>query len=191
MAERPFLMCVDDVFQRHRGRTVVLAGRIEQGRVHTGDDVEIVGLGGSGTARVEDILVRRVPAVEASADMNVVVVLRGGAADGVERGQVLAAPGSISAHTRFTADIAVLSEEQGGAEVVSGERLCFHIRCAVVWGTVTLPQRLDMVRPLHGSKVTITLDEPVALDDGGRFAFRYRGRAAGSGTVTQLPGPVA
>ncbi|MEV0375359.1 hypothetical protein AB0I10_37270 [Streptomyces sp. NPDC050636] len=90
-------------------------------------------------------------------------MLRGIAAGAVERGQVLATPGSISAHAAFTADITPLSEEQGGADVASGDRLQFCSRAAAVWGAVTLPDGTDVVRPLHGAEVTVTLEAPVAL----------------------------
>ncbi|MFF2127415.1 EF-Tu/IF-2/RF-3 family GTPase [Streptomyces olivochromogenes] len=184
--EKPFLMPVEDVFCLQQGRMVMLTGRIERGRVRKGDEVEIVGLGGGATARVADIDASHVRIDEAGADMNVGVLLRGIAADAVERGHVLATPGSISAHACFAADITLLSEKQGGADVVSGDRLRFHTRSAAVWGTVTL-HGVDVVRPLHGAEVTVTLEEPVALEEAQPFAFRQRGRAAGSGTVTRLP----
>lgn len=123
---------------------------------------------------------------EAGVDMNVGVLLRGIPAGAVARGQVLAAPGSIGAHACFTADITLLSEEQGSTDVVSGDRLRFHTRSAAVWGTVTL-HGVDVVRPLHGAEVTVTLEESVALEEAQPFVFRHHGRAAGSGTVTRLP----
>ncbi|WP_329193320.1 MULTISPECIES: EF-Tu/IF-2/RF-3 family GTPase [unclassified Streptomyces] len=179
-------MPVEDVFCLKQGRVVMATGRIARGRVRKGDAVEIIGSGGGATALIADIERNRVSIGEARAEMNVGVLLRGIAAAAVERGQVLAAPGSVSAHTGFTADITLLSEEQGGAEVVSGARLLFHARTAAVLGTVTLPEGADTVRPLHGAEVTVVLDEPVALEEGQPFAFRHHGRAAGSGTVIQL-----
>ncbi|MEW1779062.1 EF-Tu/IF-2/RF-3 family GTPase [Streptomyces sp. NPDC086777] len=184
--EQPFLMPVEDVFRLRQGRAVMVTGRIERGRVRRGDEVEIVGSGGGTTVRVADIDAGRVRVGEAGADMHVGILLPGTAADTVERGQVLAAPGSVGAHARFTADIVLLSEEHGGADVVSGDRLRFHTRSAAVWGAVTL-HGVDVVRPRHGAGVTVTLDEPVALEVAQAFAFRHLGRAAGSGTVTRLP----
>ncbi|MFI9061417.1 EF-Tu/IF-2/RF-3 family GTPase [Streptomyces sp. NPDC053429] len=185
--EGPFLMPVEDVFRLHQGRAVMATGRIERGRVRKGDAVEIIGLRGSATTLIAGIEQNHMSVGEARAQMNVGVLLRGTAADAVERGQVLAAPGSVSARTGFTADITLLSEDQGGAEVVSGDRLCFYVRTAAVWGTVTLPEGTDTVRPLHGAEVTVVLEEPVALEEGQSFAFRHHGRAAGSGTVIRLP----
>jgi elongation factor Tu len=179
-------MPVEDVFCLQQGRVVMATGRIERGRVRKGDAVEIIGLGGSATAHIADIEQNHMSIGEARAEMNVAVLLRGIAADAIERGQVLAAPGSVSAHTGFTSDITLLSEEQGGADVVSGDRLCVHARTAAVLGTVTLPEGVDIVRPLHGAEVTVVLEEPVALEEGQSFAFRHHGRAAGSGTVIEL-----
>ena len=182
----PFLMPVEDVFLRPQGRAVMVTGRIERGRVRRGDVVEIVGSGGSVTAVVADVEQGRVRTDAAGAGTNAGVLLRGVAPDAVARGRVLAAPGSVGAHAGLTADITLLSAEQGGADVVPGDRLCFHFRTAAVWGTVTLPGGTDTVRPLHGAEVTVALGEPVALEAGQSFAFRHRGRAAGSGTVTRL-----
>ncbi|WP_404197669.1 EF-Tu/IF-2/RF-3 family GTPase [Streptomyces tauricus] len=183
--EKPVLMSVEDVFHLQQGRLVMLTGRIERGRVRKGDEVEIVGRGSGVTARVVDIDASHVRIDEAGADMNVGVLLRSVAADAVERGHVLATPGSISAHVRFVADITLMSEDQGGADVVSGDRLRFYTRSAALWGTVTL-HGVDVVRPLHGAEVTVTLEEQIALEADQPFAFRQRGRAAGSGTVRRL-----
>ncbi|WP_039639983.1 EF-Tu/IF-2/RF-3 family GTPase [Streptomyces sp. 769] len=180
-------MPVEDVFRRHQGRTVLVTGRIERGRVRIGNEVEVVGPSRGPIAVVDGIEDGRVRIDEASAEMNVGVLLRGVAADVVERGQVLATPGSIDTYAAFTADITLLSEEQGSTAVVVGDRLCFYTRTAVLWGTVTVLHGTDVVRPLHGAGVTVALEEPVALEEGQAFAFRHRGRAAGSGIVTQLP----
>lgn len=185
--ERPFLMVVEDVFPARRGGAVMVTGRVERGRVREGEPVEVVGPAGRPTAAVVAGIERnRVWVAEAGAELNVGVLLDGVAAVGVARGQVLAAPGSIAAHRHFTADIAVLSAEQGGADVFSGDRLRVHIRAAAVRGTVTLPEGTDVVRPVHGAAVTVALEEAVALEVGQSFAFRHHGRAAGSGTVTGL-----
>ncbi|MEU3355126.1 EF-Tu/IF-2/RF-3 family GTPase [Streptomyces sp. NPDC037389] len=187
-ADESFLMCVEDVFSRNQGRVVMLAGRIERGRVRKGDGVEIVGFGGGAIVPVEGIEAVRGRLVgEASAGMNVGLLLPGVAAGTAERGQVLAAPGSVTAHAGFEADVALLSEEDGSAEVRTGERLQFHVRAAVVPGVVALSREMDALQPLHGGAVTVTLDRPVAVEEGQSFAFRHHGRAAGSGTVTRLP----
>ncbi|MFI0968132.1 hypothetical protein ACH4S8_43325 [Streptomyces sp. NPDC021080] len=162
------------------------AGRIERGRVRKGDRVEIVGPATGLTAVVADIEHCRVRIAEARADMNVAVLLPGSVSGALDRGQVLATPGSISARVGFTADIDVLSEEHGGTEIGSGDRLQFHVRAAAVLGTVTLPEGADVVRPLHRGEVAVTLDQSVALEEGQSFAFRHHGRAAGSGAVTRL-----
>jgi elongation factor Tu len=167
---------------------VQVTGRIERGRVRTADEVEIVGGSeGCSLTRVTGIeACRRQPVEEATAGMNVGLLLPGAAAGAVERGHVLAAPGSITVHSAFVADIAPLSEEQGGSEVLTGDVLDCHIHAGAVKGTVTLPGELDALRPLHMAAVTLTLERPVALEAGRSFAFRHRGRAAGSGTVTRL-----
>lgn len=182
----PFLMCVEDVFDTHQGRTVLVTGRIERGRVREGDEVEIVGFHGGTVLPVEGVDVYRRRVAEARADMNVVLSLPGKASGSVARGQVLAAPGSVGAHARFTADIALPADDHGGAEVRTGERLQFHFRAAVVRGAVTLAPGTDVLRPLHGGTVTVALEQPVALEEGQPFAFRHHGRAAGTGIVTRL-----
>ncbi|MFH9089337.1 EF-Tu/IF-2/RF-3 family GTPase [Streptomyces sp. NPDC017673] len=182
--EKPFLMPVEDVFRR--GRLVMPTGRIERGRVREGDEVELVGFDGA-TAHVTGIDAGEPPMDEACAGMNVGLLLRGVAAGAVERGQVLAGPGSVAAHAGFAADITLLSEVHGGAEVRTGERLRFHIRAAVVSGVVTSIEDTDALQPLHQGAVTVALGRPVALEVGQSFAFRHHGRAAGAGTVTRLP----
>lgn len=139
-AYKPFLMPVEDVFSLHQGRLVMVTGRIERGSVRQGDAVEIVGFAGNVTHIVAGIEQSRVPIEAATAEMNVGVLLPGSAMGAVSRGRVLTKPGSISAQVGFTADITLLSEEQGGVEVVSGDHLVFHTRTAAVLGTVTLPR---------------------------------------------------
>ncbi|MEV6591699.1 EF-Tu/IF-2/RF-3 family GTPase [Streptomyces acidicola] len=165
---------------------VMLTGRIERGWVREGDEVEIVSFDGGTTATVGDIETscRRID--EASADMNVGLLLPGVAAGGVWRGQVIAAPGSVSAHVGFTAEILLLAGDLSAAEVRTGERLQFHPRAAVVLGAVALAQKGDALQPLHKGVVTVGTDRPVALEDGRSFAFRHHGRAAGWGIVTWL-----
>ncbi|WP_030791253.1 EF-Tu/IF-2/RF-3 family GTPase, partial [Streptomyces sp. NRRL S-920] len=183
---KPFLMHIGDIFWQNQGRVVMLIGLIERGRGHKGDAVEIVGFGGTALVGVEEIEAFRQYVDKASAGMSVGLLIRGTAVGEVERGQVLAAPGSISAHTSFAADVTLLSEERGAAEMRTGERLRFHFGTAAVAGDVTPTGELDVLHPLPRGDVTITLERPVALEEGQSFAFRHRGRAAGSGHVMRL-----
>ncbi|MEV6653987.1 EF-Tu/IF-2/RF-3 family GTPase [Streptomyces sp. NPDC051219] len=185
-AEKPFLLVVEDVFCLNQGRVVRATGRIERGRVCTADDVEIVGFGGGAITRVTGIDGCELRVEEAVAGMNVGLLLPGAAAGAVKRGQVLAAPGSIGAHVAFSADVALLPEDQGGAEVRTGEGLDFYIRAGAVRGIVTLPLGMDALQPLHKAAVTVTLERPAALEDGQSLIVRHHGRAAGSGTGTRL-----
>ncbi|MFG1805646.1 EF-Tu/IF-2/RF-3 family GTPase [Streptomyces sp. NPDC049040] len=185
--EPPFLLVVEDVFDRDRGRAVLAAGRIERGRVRPGDVVEVVGQGGPAALPVTAVDSGGGRIREASAGMNIGLLLPGTGAR-PERGDVLATPGSVAAWRSFTAEIAVLPQDQGGAGIRTGDRAAFHIHAAAVPGTVRLPDGAAVLRPSHGATVTVTLDHPVALEEGRRFAFRYRGRATGSGTVTRLLG---
>ncbi|MFF3329719.1 EF-Tu/IF-2/RF-3 family GTPase [Streptomyces sp. NPDC002888] len=180
-------MPVEDVFRLNQGRIVMAAGQIERGRVRRGDEVEFVGFGAHAIACVAGIDASRQRLDEASAGMNVGLLVSGAAAGTVERGQVLAAPGSISAYVAFAAEIALLSEEQGGADVHTGAVLDFYIRSGGVRGVVTLLSHgVDTLQPLHMAAVSVMLERPVALEIGQSFPFRHLGRAAGSGTVTRL-----
>ncbi|GAA4837204.1 EF-Tu/IF-2/RF-3 family GTPase [Kitasatospora terrestris] len=182
--EEPFLMPVEVVFRR--GRQTMPTGRIERGRVRTGDEVQLVGPDRALTAHVTGIDLHGRHVDEASAGMHVGLLLHGTAGTAVGRGHVLAAPGAIDAHHRFTADLALLSEADGGTEVRTGDRLQFHVRTATVLGVVTLPPGADPLQPLHQGTVTVALDHPVALETGRRLAFRHHARAAGTATVTRL-----
>ncbi|MEU8780422.1 EF-Tu/IF-2/RF-3 family GTPase [Streptomyces sp. NPDC048637] len=179
-------MSLSDVFSLHQGRAVMWTGAIERGTVRKGDEVESVGLGGGGRAIVTDIDAVGTRVDQATVGMNVGLVMPGARVHAIRRGHVLAAPGSVSAYAHVTAEIKLLPEEEGGRDIVSGHRLLFHVHTAAVWGAVTLPQGLDTVPPNGNATVTVTLDEPLALEEGRRFAFRHHGRAAGSGTVTRL-----
>ncbi|MFF9868220.1 hypothetical protein ACF1G0_22935 [Streptomyces sp. NPDC013953] len=185
-AEKPFLMAVEDVFVRNQGRAVLACGRIERGRVRTADEVEIVGFAGGPVIRITGVDGCRPQDGEARAGMHAGLLLPGTVAGAIERGQVLAAPGSIGAHAVFAADIALLPEHQGGAEVLSGDHLHFHVRAGAVKGLVTLPDGMEVLRASHMAAVTVRLERPLALESGWVFAFRHHGRAAGSGTVTRL-----
>ncbi|MFJ7050111.1 hypothetical protein ACIQU7_00200 [Streptomyces albidoflavus] len=185
----PFLMVVEDVF-RHasRGvRGVRVTGQVERGRVRAGDEVEVVGFGG-GAATVPVLAVeaggRR--AAEAGAGTNAGVVLPEAVAGALERGQVLAEPGTVGAHRHFFADLDVLAADQGGVELRDGERLAVYLRAATVTGTLALMQGTEVLRPLHQGSVAVALEHPVPVERGQRFAVRHAGRAVGSGTVTGL-----
>ncbi|MFH8385739.1 EF-Tu/IF-2/RF-3 family GTPase [Kitasatospora sp. NPDC018058] len=184
--EKPFLMLVEDVFHLSRGGLVMATGRIERGLVRKGDRVELIGFGSDALAHVTDIDVGGLRVDEAGAGTNIGLLLPGAVAGAVERGQVLAAPGSIGAHTAFTADITMLPKEQGGTDVLTGEGLHVHVLAAAVRGVVTLPRETGALRPLHIGTATITLERPVALEEGRSFAVRRHGRAVGSGAVTRL-----
>ncbi|MGW7267483.1 EF-Tu/IF-2/RF-3 family GTPase [Streptomyces sp. NPDC054842] len=183
---RPFLMPVEDVFPLRQGRSVMATGLVERGRVRTGDEVEVVGSGAGALARVGGIRLGAQHVEEAGEGSNLGLLLPGSVTSALERGQVLAAPGSIGAHAVFTADIVLLPEAEGGTELPTGGVLWCHLRFTAVAGTVTLPPGLDTPAPLHVAAVTIGLERAVPLEEGQRFAFRLRGRAAGSGTVTGL-----
>ncbi|AWL33582.1 hypothetical protein ACH4GG_28340 [Streptomyces albidoflavus] len=185
----PFLMVVEDVF-RHasRGvRGVRVTGQVERGRVRAGDEVEVVGFGG-GAATVPVLAVeaggRR--AAEAGAGTNAGVALPEAVAGALERGQVLAEPGTVGAHRHFFADLDVLAADQGGVELRDGERLAVYLRAATVTGTLALMQGTEVLRPLHQGSVAVALEHPVPVERGQRFAVRHAGRAVGSGTVTGL-----
>ncbi|WDV32091.1 hypothetical protein OIM90_14460 [Streptomyces sp. AD16] len=189
----PFLMVVEDVF-RHasRGvRGVRVTGQVERGRVRAGDDVEVVGFGG-GAATVPVLAVEAggLRAAEAGAGAgagtNAGVVLPEAVAGALERGQVLAEPGTVGAHRHFFADLDVLAADQGGVELRDGEPLAVYLRAATVTGTMALLKGTEVLRPLHQGSVAVALEHPVPVERGQRFAVRHAGRAVGSGTVTGL-----
>ncbi|WP_406473138.1 EF-Tu/IF-2/RF-3 family GTPase [Streptomyces platensis] len=186
IAEAPFLLVVEDFFPLNQGRLVRVTGRMERGRVRTADEVQIVGFGAGAITRVSRIDGGRQRVDEAYTGMNVGLLLPGAMTEVIERGQVLAAPGSIGAHIDFDADIVLLPEDQGGSELRTGGSLDFYIHAGAVRGTVTLPHGMHTLHPLHTATATVTLERPVALERGRSFAFRHHGRAGGSGTVTRL-----
>ncbi|WP_269112516.1 hypothetical protein [Streptomyces sp. NBU3104] len=185
----PFLMVVEDVF-RHasRGvRGVRVTGQVERGRVRAGDEVEVVGFGaGAATVPVLAVEAGGFRAAEAGAGTNAGVVLPEAVAGALERGQVLAEPGTVGAHRHFFADLDVLAADQGGVELRDGERLAVYLRAATVKGTLALVQGTEVLRPLHQGSVAVALEHPVPVERGQRFAVRHAGRAVGSGTVTGL-----
>jgi elongation factor Tu len=188
--DKPFLMSIEDVFSI-KGRGTVGTGRVERGKAKVGDEVEIIGLRKDSVKTVLTGIEMFNKTLDfALAGDNVGVLLRGIEKDGIERGQVLAKPGSITPHTKFEGNIYVLSKEEGGRHTpfFSGYKPQFYFRTTDVTGTLTLPQGVEMCMPGDNVKVTIELlaEKPVAMDDGLRFAIREGGRTVGSGVVTKI-----
>jgi elongation factor Tu len=183
--EAPFLLPVEDVFSRRGGRAALVTGRIERGSVGVGDEVETVGHGPRGILTVAAVEAFGRPIGRAMTGMNVGLLFD--VAEPTRRGQVLAAPGSTGAHARFTADLTLLPEADGGAEVHDGDRLQLHLRADSLLGTVSLAPGTHVLLPCHGGPVTVTLELPVPLEAGQTFPFRHHRRAAGRGTVTAVP----
>ncbi len=187
--DKPFLMAIEDVFTIS-GRGTVVTGRVERGVLHVGDEVEIVGL--SDEIRktvVTGIEMFRKSLDEAQAGDNVGVLLRGIAKDEVERGQVLAQPGTITPHKKFKAQVYILSKEEGGRHTpfFLGYRPQFYIRTADITGSVVeLPEGQEMVMPGDNVELTVELMEPVAIEEQMRFAIREGGRTVGAGIVTEI-----
>ncbi len=182
-----YLMPVEDVFSIS-GRGTVVTGRIERGIVKVGDEVEIVGLKDTQKTIVTGVEMFRKLLDQGQAGDNCGVLLRGTKRDDVERGQVLAKPGSIKPHTQFEAEIYVLSKEEGGRHTpfFKGYRPQFYFRTTDVTGEMDLPEGVEMVMPGDNIKVTVTLIAPIAMEDGLRFAVREGGRTVGAGVVTKI-----
>jgi elongation factor Tu len=185
--EKPFLMPVEDVFTIS-GRGTVVTGRIEQGIVKTGDPIEIVGITDTNKTTCTGVEMFRKSLDEGRAGENCGVLLRGVERDDVERGQVLCAPGSISPHTEFEAEIYVLSKEEGGRHTpfFSNYRPQFYFRTTDVTGACALPEGVEMVMPGDNIKMTVTLIAPIAMEDGLKFAIREGGRTVGAGVVAKI-----
>jgi elongation factor Tu len=188
--DKPFLMSIEDVFSI-KGRGTVATGRVERGTAKVGDDVEIIGLRKDNIKTVlTGIEMFQKTLDKAIAGDNVGVLLRGIDRDGIERGQVLAKPGSITPHTKFEANIYVLSKEEGGRHTpfFTGYKPQFYFRTTDVTGTLHLPAGVEMCMPGDNVRVTIELLEgmPVAMDEGLRFAIREGGRTVGSGVVSKI-----
>ncbi len=182
-----FLMPVEDVFSIS-GRGTVVTGRIERGVVHVGDEVEIVGIRETQKTTVTGVEMFRKLLDEGQAGDNVGVLLRGTKRDEVERGQVLAKPGSITPHTKFEAEVYVLSKEEGGRHkpFFTGYRPQFYFRTTDVTGSVDLPEGVEMVMPGDNVKMTVSLIAPIAMEEGLRFAIREGGRTVGAGVVSKI-----
>jgi elongation factor Tu len=185
--DKPFLMPVEDVFTI-TGRGTVVTGRIEQGIVKTGEEVEIVGLRETLKKTVTGVEMFRKILDEGQAGDNVGLLLRGTERKDVERGQVCAKPGSITPHTKFKGEIYVLTKEEGGRHTpfFTGYRPQFYFRTTDVTGVVTLPEGREMVMPGDRLEVVGELTKPIAMDKGLRFAIREGGRTVGAGTVTDV-----
>jgi elongation factor Tu len=185
--DKPFLMPIEDVFSIS-GRGTVVTGRIERGVVTVGDDVEIVGLRPTQKTTVTGVEMFRKELDKGEAGDNVGVLLRGTKKEEVERGQVLAQPGSITPHTKFEAEIYVLTKEEGGRHTpfFSGYRPQFYVRTTDVTGTITLPEGVEMVMPGDNVKINVELIAPIALEEGTRFAIREGGRTVGAGVVSKI-----
>ena len=185
--DKPFLMPIEDVFSI-TGRGTVVTGRIEQGKVSVGDTVAIVGLGETASTTVTGVEMFRKLLDDAQAGDNVGVLLRGTKKEEVERGQVLAAPNSITPHTKFQAQVYVLSKDEGGRHTpfFNNYRPQFYFRTTDVTGSVTLPDGVEMVMPGDNTEMTVELIQPIAMDEGLQFAIREGGRTVGAGRVTKI-----
>jgi elongation factor Tu len=186
--DRPFLMPVEDVFSI-TGRGTVATGRIEQGVVHTGDTVEIVGIHPqTNSTVVTGVEMFRKILDEGQAGDNVGCLLRGVGREDIERGQVLCKPGSITPHTKFKAQVYCLKKEEGGRHTpfFNGYRPQFYFRTTDVTGVANLPEGTEMVMPGDNVQMDIELIQPIAMDQGLRFAIREGGRTVGSGVVTEV-----
>jgi elongation factor Tu len=185
--DKPFLMPIEDVFSI-KGRGTVVTGRVTRGRVKVNDTMEIVGIKATQSTVVTGVEMFRKLLDEGLAGDNVGVLLRGIEKAQVERGQVLAAPGSVKPHTEFEAEIYILSKEEGGRHTpfFTGYRPQFYIQTTDVTGEVTLPTGVEMVMPGDKTKMTAKLIVPVALEEGLRFALREGGHTVGAGVVTKI-----
>jgi elongation factor Tu len=187
--DKPFLMPVEDVFSI-QGRGTVVTGRIERGKVNTGDNVEIVGVRETTTTVCTGVEMFRKILDEGLAGDNVGCLLRGTKKDEVERGQVLAKPGSIKPHTKFEAEVYVLSKDEGGRHkpFFKGYRPQFYFRTTDVTGAIELPEGIEMVMPGDSVKMNVELITPIAMEQGLRFAIREGGRTVGAGVIASVSG---
>ena len=185
--DKPFLMPIEDVFTI-TGRGTVVTGRVEQGRVKVGEQVEIVGLRPTQTTVCTGVEMFRKLLDEGRAGDNIGVLLRGTKKEDVERGQVLCKPGSITPHTQFEAQVYVLTKEEGGRHTpfFHNYRPQFYFRTTDVTGHITLPEGTEMVMPGDNTSMTVELINPIAMDEGLRFAIREGGRTVGAGRVTKI-----
>lgn len=185
--DKPFLMPIEDVFSIS-GRGTVVTGRVERGIVHVGDEIEIVGIKPTEKTTCTGVEMFRKLLDEGRAGDNVGVLLRGTKREDVERGQVLAKPGTITPHTKFESEVYVLSKEEGGRHTpfFAGYRPQFYFRTTDVTGSVTLPEGVEMVMPGDNIKMVVELVAPIAMEEGLRFAIREGGRTVGAGVVAKV-----
>ena len=185
--DKPFLMPIEDVFSIS-GRGTVVTGRVERGVIKVGDVVEIVGIKPTAQTTCTGVEMFRKLLDQGEAGDNIGVLLRGTKRDEVERGQVLAAPKSITPHKKFKAEVYVLSKEEGGRHTpfFSGYRPQFYFRTTDITGVINLPEGVEMVMPGDNSQFLVELIAPIAMEAGLRFAIREGGRTVGSGVVTEI-----
>jgi elongation factor Tu len=185
--DKPFLMAIEDVFSI-KGRGTVATGRIDQGKLHVNDEVEIVGIRPTKKTVVTGVEMFKKLLPDAQAGDNVGALLRGIERTDVERGQVLAKPGSITPHTEFESEVYVLNKDEGGRHTpfFKGYKPQFYIRTTDVTGSVTLPEGTEMVMPGDTIQMKVELISPIAMEDGQRFAIREGGRTVGAGVVTGI-----
>ena len=185
--DQPFLLPIEDVFSIS-GRGTVVTGRVERGIIRTGDEVEIVGIKDTAKTTVTGVEMFRKLLDEGRAGENIGALLRGTKREEIERGQVLAKPGSITPHTDFESEVYVLSKDEGGRHTpfFKGYRPQFYFRTTDVTGTIELPEGVEMVMPGDNIKMTVSLIYPIAMDQGLRFAIREGGRTVGAGVVAKI-----
>ncbi|HGH6150801.1 TPA: elongation factor Tu [Neisseria meningitidis] len=185
--DKPFLLPIEDVFSIS-GRGTVVTGRVERGIIHVGDEIEIVGLKETQKTTCTGVEMLRKLLDEGQAGDNVGVLLRGTKREDVERGQVLAKPGTITPHTKFKAEVYVLSKEEGGRHTpfFANYRPQFYFRTTDVTGAVTLEEGVEMVMPGENVTITVELIAPIAMEEGLRFAIREGGRTVGAGVVSSV-----
>lgn len=185
--DKPFLLPIEDIFSIS-GRGTVVTGRVERGVVNVGDEVEVVGLKATQKTTVTGVEMFRRLLDQGQAGDNVGVLLRGTKREEVERGQVLAKPGTITPHTKFTAEVYVLSKEEGGRHTpfFTNYRPQFYFRTTDVTGAVSLPSGTEMVMPGENVSLEVELIAPIAMEEGLRFAIREGGRTVGAGVVSKI-----
>lgn len=185
--DKPFLLPIEDVFSIS-GRGTVVTGRIERGKIEVGQEVEVVGIRPTQKTTVTGVEMFRKLLKEGQAGDNVGILVRGLKREDVERGQVLAKPGTITPHTKFEAEIYVLSKEEGGRHTpfIAGYKPQFYFRTTDVTGSIELAAGTEMIMPGDNTKITVTLINPIAMEDGVKFAIREGGRTVGAGVVSKI-----
>ena len=185
--DKPFLMPIEDVFSIS-GRGTVVTGRVERGVIHVGDEIEIVGIKPTQKTTCTGVEMFRKLLDEGEAGDNIGCLLRGTKREDVERGQVVAKPGTITPHTKFAAQVYVLKKEEGGRHTpfFKGYRPQFYFRTTDVTGTIELEEGTEMVMPGDNTTMTVTLIAPIAMEEGLRFAIREGGHTVGAGVVAKI-----